>query len=58
VGTSDRPVIVLGCPRSGTTMLQVMLHAHRRIAVAPETRFVLPAYRQRAAVGVAGGAFE
>jgi hypothetical protein len=47
VGTSDRPVIVLGCPRSGTTMLQVMLHAHHRLSVAPETRHLLPAYRQR-----------
>jgi hypothetical protein len=51
VGTSDRPVIVLGCPRSGTTMLQVMLHAHHRIAVAPETRHLLPAYRQRLRFG-------
>lgn len=45
--TSDAPVIVLGCPRSGTTMLQVMLHSHRRLAVAPETRFVLETYRRR-----------
>ncbi|HET9518460.1 MAG TPA: sulfotransferase [Actinoplanes sp.] len=40
-------MIVVGCPRSGTTMLQLMLHAHPRIAVPPETRFVLAAYRQR-----------
>jgi Sulfotransferase family len=51
VGTSDRPVIVLGCPRSGTTMLQVMLHSHPRLAIAPETRFILPAYRQRLRFG-------
>jgi hypothetical protein len=51
VGTSDRPVIVLGCPRSGTTLLQVMLHAHHRISVAPETRHLLPAYRQRLRFG-------
>jgi hypothetical protein len=51
VGTSDRPVIVLGCPRSGTTLLQVMLHAHPRLAIAPETRFILPAYRQRLRFG-------
>ncbi len=48
---SDRPIIVLGCPRSGTTMLQVMLHSHRRIAIPPENRFVLPAYRQRLRFG-------
>ncbi|AGL21231.1 sulfotransferase [Actinoplanes sp. N902-109] len=44
---SDRPIIVVGCPRSGTTMLQLMLHAHPRIAIPPETRFVLAAYRER-----------
>lgn len=50
VGTL-RPVIVCGCPRSGTTLLQLMLHAHPRIAVPPETRFVLEAYRNRRAFG-------
>ncbi|MEV0581670.1 sulfotransferase [Nonomuraea sp. NPDC050310] len=48
---SDRPVFVIGCPRSGTTMLQLMLHSHPRIAVAPETRFVIPAYQRRRAFG-------
>src|SRR5690606_25276914 len=43
----DRPIFVLGCPRSGTTLLQLMLHAHPRIAIPPETRFVLPAYFAR-----------
>ena len=32
---SDRPVFVIGCPRSGTTMLQLMLHSHPRLAVPP-----------------------
>ncbi|MET0423831.1 MAG: sulfotransferase [Actinoplanes sp.] len=44
---SDRPIFVVGCPRSGTTMLQLMLHAHPRIAIPPETRFLLDAYRRR-----------
>ncbi|GAT66504.1 sulfotransferase [Planomonospora sphaerica] len=44
---SDRPIFVIGCPRSGTTMLQLMLHAHPRIAVPPETRFMLAAYQRR-----------
>jgi hypothetical protein len=43
----DRPIIVVGCPRSGTTLLQVMLHAHPRIAIPPETRFVLTGYKNR-----------
>lgn len=42
-----RPIFVVGCPRSGTTLLQLMLHAHRRIAIPPETRFLLTAYWQR-----------
>ncbi|MFJ3668621.1 sulfotransferase family protein [Streptomyces sp. NPDC090106] len=48
---SERPVFVLGCPRSGTTLLQLMLHAHPRIALPPETRFVLPAYAGRRGFG-------
>lgn len=46
MGTA-RPIFVCGCPRSGTTLLQLMLHAHPRIAIPPETRFVLEAYRVR-----------
>jgi hypothetical protein len=48
---NDRPIIILGCPRSGTTLLQAMLHSHPRIAIAPETRFLLPAYRRRRRFG-------
>ncbi|NUT42604.1 MAG: sulfotransferase [Thermoactinospora sp.] len=48
---SDRPVFVIGCARSGTTMLQLMLHAHPRIAVPPETRFLEAAYYRRRAYG-------
>jgi hypothetical protein len=44
---TDRPILVVGCPRSGTTMLQLMLHAHPRIALPPENRFVLAAYERR-----------
>lgn len=44
---ADRPIFVLGCPRSGTTLLQLMLHAHPRIAMPPETRFVITTYEGR-----------
>ena len=47
----DRPVFVVGCARSGTTLLQVMLHAHPRIAIPPETRFLIEAYERRAEFG-------
>ncbi|MGP2442020.1 sulfotransferase family protein [Streptomyces sp. JW3] len=51
---SARPVFLLGCPRSGTTLLQLMLHAHPRIALPPENRFVLPAYERRLRFGDLG----
>ncbi|MPZ25444.1 MAG: sulfotransferase [Micromonosporaceae bacterium] len=49
--TADRPIVVFGCPRSGTTLLQLMLHAHPRIAIPPENRFLLPAYQHRRGFG-------
>jgi hypothetical protein len=45
---SDRPIFVVGSPRSGTTLFRVMLHAHPRIALPPETQYVMPAYHRRA----------
>lgn len=47
----DRPIFLVGCPRSGTTLLSTMLHAHPRLAFPPETRFLLPAYEARDAFG-------
>ncbi|WP_026402269.1 sulfotransferase family protein [Actinomadura rifamycini] len=44
---SHRPIFIVGCPRSGTTLLQQMLHCHRRIALPSETRFVHTAYDAR-----------
>jgi hypothetical protein len=48
---SDRPIFILGCPRSGTTLVQAMLHSHPRIAIPPENRFVIPAYEERLGFG-------
>jgi LPS sulfotransferase NodH len=47
----DRPIFVLGCARSGTTLLRLMLHSHPRIALPTETKFVLPAYTARCEFG-------
>ena len=47
----DRPIFVVACPRSGTTLLQLMLHAHPRIAIPPENRFFLEVYKRRAKFG-------
>jgi len=35
-----RPIFVVGCQRSGTTMLRLMLDSHSRISCGPETRFL------------------
>jgi hypothetical protein len=48
---SCRPIFVLGCPGSGTSLLRRMLHNHPRIAIPPETRFLLSAYEHRDAYG-------
>ncbi|MEO7269245.1 MAG: sulfotransferase [Knoellia sp.] len=37
---SNRPIFVVGCQRSGTTMLRLMLDSHARISCGPETRFL------------------
>jgi hypothetical protein len=50
-GKHERPILVLGCPRSGTTLLRLMLNAHPRLAIPPETRFVLPVYFGRSQFG-------
>jgi hypothetical protein len=47
----DRPIFIVACPRSGTTLLQLMLHAHPRIAIPPETRHLLETYRHRIKFG-------
>lgn len=49
--TSDRPIFVVGCPRSGTTMLSLMIHAHPRLAMPPESRFLLRTWRKREKFG-------
>jgi hypothetical protein len=43
----ERPIIIMGTARSGTTLLTTMLHAHPRIAVPPETRWLPRVYLQR-----------
>jgi hypothetical protein len=50
-GQRHRPVIIGGCPRSGTTLLRTMLHCHPEIAIPRETRFVLEAWRRRRRFG-------
>ena len=35
-----RPIFVVGCQRSGTTLLRLMLDSHPNISCGPETRFL------------------
>jgi Sulfotransferase family len=46
-----RPLIIGGCPRSGTTLLRTMLHCHPEVAIPRETHFVLEAWRRRRSFG-------
>lgn len=46
-----RPIFIVGCPRSGTTLLQQMLDAHPDIAIAPETFFIRHFWLQRERYG-------
>ena len=41
-----RHFFVLGCPRSGTTMLQQALNRHSEIVIPPETKFFFNYYRR------------
>ena len=37
---SSAPIFIVGCQRSGTTLLRLMLDSHRNISCGPETRFL------------------
>ena len=39
-GESPPPIFVVGCPRSGTTLLRVILDSHPSISCGPESRFL------------------
>jgi Sulfotransferase family len=43
---SDRPFFVVGCPRSGTTLLRTILDGHSRLSIPPESHFVVALERR------------
>ena len=45
-GALGPPFFVVGSARSGTTLLRLMLNAHRDVAVPPESRFITELYTQ------------
>jgi sulfotransferase family protein len=47
-------VFIVGCPRSGTTLLQRMVNAHRRIAVMPEAPWIYQLFEQGTGIDPAG----
>ncbi len=48
---SKAPVFIVGCPRSGTTLLQRLLAAHSGVAIAPETHFMRQFWLHRQGFG-------
>jgi hypothetical protein len=43
-------VFIVGCPRSGTTLLKRIVDAHERIAITPETHWIPRFWRKRVGV--------
>jgi hypothetical protein len=41
------PIFVLGFPRSGTTLLSLMLDSHSQIAIPYESNFIVPYFKER-----------
>lgn len=37
----SRPIFIIGCPRSGTTLLRLMIDSHPHISCGPETHFLV-----------------
>jgi hypothetical protein len=46
--STDAPIFVIGAPRSGTTLLRIMLSSHPRIYIPPESDFIPRLYLGRA----------
>lgn len=48
----ERPIFIVGAPRSGTTLLQYMLRSHPRISLPTgESHFFIPLYRNSGSYG-------
>src|SRR5690348_903173 len=46
-GNQNPYVFVVGCPRSGTTLLKRMLDAHPQLAITPETHWIPSWFEKR-----------
>lgn len=47
----NRPIIIVGCERSGTTMLRLILCSHKNIAIPPQTKYIKKLYKRRLKFG-------
>src|SRR6516165_11765180 len=45
-------VFIVGCPRSGTTLLQRLLDCHPQVAVTPETHWIPRWYEKKKGKGI------
>ena len=45
-------VFIVGCPRSGTTLLERLLDCHPQVAVTPETHWIPRWYEKNGAKGI------
>jgi FkbM family methyltransferase len=52
------PIVIVGHPRSGTTLLATMLNRHSQVAIPPESSFFLPAFRRRRHAAVREGSHK
>jgi hypothetical protein len=54
MGDTEAPVFVVGCARSGTTMLRAMLDAHPELSIPPESHFITSMWKVRRRYGYPG----
>ena len=47
----NRPIFIVGCERSGTTMLRLILCSHKNIAIPPQTKYAKKLYKRRLLFG-------
>lgn len=47
----NRPIFIVGCERSGTTMLRLILCSHKNIAIPPQTKYIKKLYKRRLLFG-------
>lgn len=47
----NHPIFIVGCERSGTTMLRLILCMHKNILIPPQTKYIKKLYKRRLKYG-------